>query len=141
VRCLPPVRALDAELALDRAASDRGTLAVELGPDLVGSVDAEVLVPYLIDLRLQLLDAQRPRRKGPGSRRGRQAGALTADHKGFGGSPISIRAVFVDSGRSPGAASDSASPCSDSLPSEFGRYLIALDGAYGEAGSVGYLLA
>ena len=53
-----PTDAREPELAheaLDGAAGDAGALAVELGPDLVGAVDREVLTVHAGDLFLQLL--------------------------------------------------------------------------------------
>ena len=51
--------------ALDRAAGDPDALPVELGPDLVGPIDVEVLGVDPGDLGLQLLVADRPRRRRP----------------------------------------------------------------------------
>jgi hypothetical protein len=50
---------------LDRAAGDPGAFPVELDPDLVGSVDVEVVAVDPGDLDLQLLVPQRSGRRGP----------------------------------------------------------------------------
>jgi len=51
--------------SFDCAAGDPGAFPVELGPDLVGSVDVEVLAVNPEDLGLQLLVPQRSGRWGP----------------------------------------------------------------------------
>ena len=50
---------------LDGAAGNPNVLPVELGPDLVGAIHEEVLVEHPLDLDLQLLITNSPRRRRP----------------------------------------------------------------------------
>src|SRR5690606_6147138 len=51
------LQTLGTHQTLDRATSHDDALAVQLPPDLVGAVDAMVLLPNPLDLRLELLVA------------------------------------------------------------------------------------
>ena len=51
--------------ALDGAARHADPLSVELGPDLVGPIDLEIVAPDAQDLALELLVPHRPSRWGP----------------------------------------------------------------------------